>query len=428
MIKSALIGLLGVLTIVLTVACANEAATVEVTHFEADTEAVRAERVQGDPPQLVTETWLRRQLDISIAKLWAIPIAEALAGPAHRFTSRVVDVDADTWDDDHQVHLTVILNDGPGRQRHLPMTFTFGGYDYDKASGSVVQGKCTQLPGAGVSTTGEFTTVRNGTDASIEHKISKTVEESNSSSVSLDESVELSNKTTVEAGTDFGAGSGSVSNEFSATFGIDKSSTEDHSKTTSVTVEDTINVSPDRTVAITFTTDDAAVDCDVDINAEGDWSSIKVEAEAPFDWQNRGRQWSSWSDAVKYVPTSYSNIQILRRGTALGGYDHRTATIEFDQGDQVYRLLKGFDVRCPHCGELLFTVQAKGLIEQAGDPDSRWVVFDGTRHQTTKKDASYTAMDVTGLDEDCVRDALDDAGKLVSEIDQDGDGVPDACQ
>ena len=235
MIKSALIGLLGVLTIVLTVACANEAATVEVTHFEADTEAVRAERVQGDPPQLVTETWLRRQLDISIAKLWAIPIAEALAGPAHRFTSRVVHVNADSWDDDHQVHLTVVLNDGPGRQRHVPMTFTFDGYDYDKASGSVTQGKCTQLPGAGVSTTGEFTTVRNGTDASIEHKISKTVEESNSTSVSLDESVELSNKTTVEAGTDFGAGSGSVSNEFSATFGIDKSSTEDHSKTTSVT-------------------------------------------------------------------------------------------------------------------------------------------------------------------------------------------------
>ena len=201
MIKSALIGLLGVLTFVMTVACSNEAATVEVTHFEADTEAVRAERVQGDPPQLVTETWLRRQLDISIAKLWAIDphCAEALAGPAHRFTSRVVHVDADTWDDDHQVHLTVILNDGPGRQRHLPMTFTFDGYDYDKASGSVTQGKCTQLPGAGVATTGEFTTVRNGTDASIEHKISKTVEESNSTSVSLDESVELSNKTTVEA-------------------------------------------------------------------------------------------------------------------------------------------------------------------------------------------------------------------------------------
>ena len=107
MIKTALIGLLGVLTFVVTAACANEAATVEVTHFEADTEAVRAVRVQGEPPQLVTETWLRRQLDISIAKLWAIPIAEALAGPAHRFTSRVVDVDADTWDDDHQVHLTV---------------------------------------------------------------------------------------------------------------------------------------------------------------------------------------------------------------------------------------------------------------------------------------------------------------------------------
>ena len=153
----------------------------------------------------------------------------------------------------------------------------------------MTQGKCTQLPGAGVATTGEFTTVRNGTDASIEHKISKTVEESNSTSVSLDESVELSNKTTVEAGTDFGAGSGSVSNEFSATFGIDKSSTQDHSKTTSVTVEDTINVSPGKTVAITFTTDDAAVDCDVDINAEGDWSSIKVEAQAPFDWQNRGK-------------------------------------------------------------------------------------------------------------------------------------------
>ena len=154
------------------------------------------------PPQLVTEEYLRRQLDIDIAQVWALPLAEMMAGPAHRFPTRIVGVRAETWDRDRMVHLTVVLNDGPGVQRHIPMTFTFNGPNYDTDSGSVTTGKCTQLPGAGVATTGEFTTIHNKTDAVITHEIDKTITESTSTSISLSESLELSSGVTVEAGTD----------------------------------------------------------------------------------------------------------------------------------------------------------------------------------------------------------------------------------
>ena len=49
-------------------------------------------------------------------------------------------VSAQTWDRDETVRLAVVLNDGPGRQRHIPMSFVFDGPTSIALSESVALG------------------------------------------------------------------------------------------------------------------------------------------------------------------------------------------------------------------------------------------------------------------------------------------------
>ena len=95
--------------------------------------------------QLITEAFLRRQLDIKVTRDWALVIAEMFCGPTHKFPSRVL-VSADKWADDRTVNFTVVLNDAPGVQRHFRGKIVFGGHDYDTGDGGVIEGKCHQLP------------------------------------------------------------------------------------------------------------------------------------------------------------------------------------------------------------------------------------------------------------------------------------------
>ena len=375
------------------------------------------------PPQLVTEQYLRRQLDIRVATLWALPLAEAMAGPAHAAT-RIVGVTAQTWDKDRTVRLTAVMNDGPGQQRHIPMTFVFGGPNYDTTSGSVTTGTCHKLAGAGVATTGEFTTIENHTDSIDVHKISKTVTESTSSSTTLSESIELKSGLTVEGGTPIG---GKVAASLETTFGVGKESTEEHSKETSVTVEDEIEVPGQSTYVTIFTTDDSAVDCAVSINAEADWSDIKVTISFPVELRAAyHKRDDRWSRLCYNRPTPYANLCILLKGDGLDDGKGQ-AQIGFGQGDDVYRFFRGYDVRCPDCGGLDLKAGARANMAKMSDPTSRWISFEGVRHSTTKSDASYKLYDVTGQDSGCLADKLSKSGVPITTIDGDGDGKIDGC-
>ena len=83
--------------------------------------------------------------------------------------------------------------------------------------------------------------------------------------MSFSENVELSNKTTIEAGTD----TAKVSDELTETFGFSKGDVEGHSSSTSVTIRDKIVVPAGTKAVIVFTDDAAGVDCDVDIMRAG---------------------------------------------------------------------------------------------------------------------------------------------------------------
>lgn len=377
----------------------------------------------GDGPQLVTEEYLRRQLDIKVATLWALPLCEAMAGPAHAQT-RIVGVTAQTWDKDKTVRLTCVMNDGPGQQRHIPMQIVFGGPNYDTTAGSVTEGTCHKLPGAGVNTTGEFTTIENHTDGIDVHKISKTVTESTASSTTLTESLELKSGLTIEGGTPLG---GKVAASLESTFGVSKESTEEHSKETSVTVEDEIEVPAQSTYVTIFTTDDSAIDCKVSINAEADWSDIKVTIEFPVELRAAfHKEGERWSDLCRVRPTPYANLCILLKGDGLDD-GKGSAKIGFGQGDDVYRFFMGYDVRCPACAGLDLKTGARANMATMSDPKSRWVSFEGVRHSTTKSDASYKLYDVTGQDTACLAEKIGKPGVPIGSVDNDNDGKIDGC-
>ena len=374
---------------------------------------------EGPRTQLVTEDYLRRQLDIRTAHLWGQVAAELLTGnlatadfgehlvgtpAAPRVTGAWADTD---WPNNRRVYVEFEITGSPYRGNWYRLEIDFKGPDYNTAGGSVTQGECRQRPGAGVATTGEFTTIENRLDTPIEHQISKTVTETTASSISLTESLELSSGVTVEAGTDVAK----VSATFESKFGISKTQTEDHSVETSVTVSDTAEVEPDQTAAFVYTTDDVASDCDVHINATGDWHAPVIRFEFVGDHD-------------KHLPFSdYSNYRTLTSHcSVLDGNQLRLT-----EADDLVRLALGYSVGCQQSAVFTFSAGAHAALERMQDADTRHVTFDGTRHVAAKKDASYKALDVTGQDPACVSDALDDEGTPIGQLDADGDGVLDAC-
>ena len=110
----------------------------------------------------------------------------------------------------------------------------FEGPVYDTSGSGIFNSGPPHVLDDGRVSTGEYTTVDNQTSNPIEHEIEKTVEEAESSSISLSESIELKSGTTVEAGTD----TAKVSETLEVTLGISKDSTSDHSSTVGETITD----------------------------------------------------------------------------------------------------------------------------------------------------------------------------------------------
>ena len=359
--------------------------------------------------QLVTEAFLRRQLDIKVTRDWALVIAEMFCGPTHKAPSRVL-VLADRWAEDHTVNFVVVLNDAPGVQRHFKGSITFGGYDYATGDGGVQEGTCHKLPGGGQQSTGEYQSFDN-LAGSQPLAVSKgfNVEESTSSSITVSESVEMSSGTTIEAG----EGVAKVSEELSTTFGISKDETNDKSHTEEKTLQLDFEVPERRVIAIAGAVNNSAMDCEVKIGAPGDWASIAIEINPPTQPEFPFRYWDREDDAA---PTTYANMHRLRRGTLVEFRHHGWARLAFDQSDAVYRAAMGYDVRNPYPGEMQYSAGARAALARMSDAKTRWISFEGVRHSTAGKDAEYKEIDVTGIDPDVVAGVLGKAGTPVGDL------------
>ena len=119
---------------------------------------------------------------------------------------------------------------------------------YDTSESGIFNAGPPHILDDGRVSTGEYTTVDNQTSEPVEHEIEKTVEESDSSSISMSESLELKSGTTVEAGTD----TAKVSETLEATFGISKESTSDHATTVGETISDKLTVDPGEKLVVSL--------------------------------------------------------------------------------------------------------------------------------------------------------------------------------
>ena len=131
--------------------------------------------------------------------------------------------------------------------------------------------------------TGDYQIIDNTTgDDDVDRTLETTVSDTLDEAITLNESVEFSNSTTVEAGADIGGISGSASDTFSTTLGIDKSKTSDHSTTTSRTVTTEWVVEPKAKSVAVFSVDRTVIDCDVSIGADLNWPGLTIRLGRGF--------------------------------------------------------------------------------------------------------------------------------------------------
>ena len=202
---------------------------------------------------------------------------------------------------------------------------TFGQNVYDTSGGGIANaGKPNVLSGGDVST-GLYNTVDNETGEPISHKVSKTLTTVDSSSTSLTESIELTNQTTLEAGTD----TAKVSDTLEEKFGISKTSTSDHSESSETVIEDEITVDIDEKVATVYTEDRGVVDQAVDINALCDWGSIRIGLDSFFH------------DSGPKSHYLFDPRNTLIKGSRTQHY------FEVNGWDALISVLMGYDIRAP---------------------------------------------------------------------------------
>ena len=392
----------------LTVGCTTDTETtgdpgvVTITHHRIAEPPILAETA-GDPPQLVTVPYLVEQAARKIAPIWTQAWCQVFYGPGSPMTCRPVGVTADHWTSDKTVHVDWVATHRTvkGVQFHFTFSYVFSDQTFDTSHGDVTVGKCTTRPGAGVASTGELSDIDNQTDNPIEHTISKSVEEVDSQSTTLAESVEINSTTTIEGGTPLG---GSVGQEFSETFGINHEDTHDHSTTTSNSVEAKIEVEPRHEVLVGFTTDNKTVDCDVDLNSPADWK-IALHIDGCPHEQGCHSVWRLDRQST-HNPHMFWHSDL-----------HDDHTVTFDSSDDMWRALKGTDTRCFDC-HFEFDKTAAAALDKMADPDTRNISFKGKQTSHTKADASYKAIDVTDRDDDCVRSALSTNGKSIDSVEQ----------
>ena len=366
----------------------------------------------GDPPNLVTEEYLRRAVAIDTAAQVAYVMGDIALGPLHRFNSRIVATDADHYDTDSTVTVTYVANDGSGLQRHARVTVKFDQPDYEAGVGSVTTSNCRTQPGSGDVTSGKFKTFDDtvGTgDLTVDYEASVTLE--NSRETSLTENLELSNSTTVEAGVDFGAGSGSVSDTLSETFGISQTETDDTSTSKTETVHVSTVAQTGSKLVVVITEDNEALVCDVAINGVVDWGKITATVQSPAELPE------SWGDICADGPELYENVCYKHLAdTDAFSTSGRDLTTSFEGVIDVLRLASGETVKLPPGTTFDLSDQAKTAVDWLETDTNRWLTLKAQRRSDSQANAGYRFVDATGVSEDCVSDTYGSPGKSPSAV------------
>ena len=272
---------------------------------------------------------------------------------------------------------------------------------YDTSESGIFNSGPPHILDDGRVSTGEYTTVDNQTSEPVEHEIEKTVEESDSSSITLGQSLELKNGTTIEAGTD----TAKVSDTFEETLGISKESTSDHATTVGETISDKLTVDPDEKLVVAYNEARATVDQPVNIASPLDWGRITITTRELI----YGSGPNSPYLFAKFNDQLWDKIDGAVRTFHVGGW------VQFGS------LVRGYDVRAPfikrwyegHVGG-----DARAALDAMEQTALRRVSFNGNRRSSNNDSASYGAYIANGWDNDRIEDVFGQDGTPVDELDK----------
>ena len=359
--------------------------------------------------QYVTEAYLQKQVEEHAALQIGRVMLDLAFGSGHD-SARVMSAIADP-DYVNNGRINVSVRFGLKRMINGKLVITseqrkwftvdFESPTYDTSGSGIFKSGPPHILTDGRVSTGEYTTVDNQTSNPIEHEIEKTVEESESSSISLSESLELKSGTTVEAGTD----TAKVSQALEVTLGISKESTKDHSSTIGETITDKLKVDLDEKLTVSYNESRVTVDQPVDIASPIDWAKITITT--------RELGYDSGPNSPYLFAKVNDKLWSKKAGTLwsfhVGGW------IQFGS------LVRGYDVRAPlikrwHEGHV--SADARAALSIMETAELRRVIFKGVRRSNNNKSASYAAYVVTGWDGQKIDDVFGNAGTPIGELDK----------
>ena len=301
------------------------------------------------------------------------------------------------------VDVRMTLRNSKGAFNYTRPLFTvkYGGPIYDTDESGVFNKGQPHILDDGRVSTGEYTTVDNQTSEPIEHEIEKTVEEAESSSISLTESLELKSGVTVEAGTD----AAKVSATLESTFGISKTATEDHSTTQGEAIKDTLQDDAGEKLCISYNEARAVVDQPVNIASPLDWKQMTITTHELVAA-------SGPNSPYLYGP---ANRHLWGGSHGSSRWFHVDGWVAFGS------FVRGFDLRAPgtrkwYQGHL--SSDARAALDLMEGTALRRLSFNGNRRSNNNKSASYAAYIVNGWDGDRIEAVFGKDGTPVDALDK----------
>lgn len=341
-----------------------------------------------DPEHYVTESYLRRQIEVGIIapRILDVMCDLAYVWNIDRFEAHV---DGDAWLSDDLIQFGE-------NGKHPPFSIHIDNRFYGQG-GTVNRGQMEDVTD-NTGTTGQYTTIRNGGETDIEHEVDQTVTLEHSTSSELSEGIQL-DMTTKES-----AQYGGVSGEMEQHLGITVNATQAQSSSTSTstTFSDKVTVPSGSEYAIVYSKQRKQFRQPYQIDANAD-VAFTVYRNGHADY------------ARDHYPHAHflfapGNGPLLRWSS-----EHQRYGMSFTSIHEFVGFLRGYDTRAPGMAGYYAAAgyRAHHAIATLEDPNNFHLKLNGTNTVVIDSDADYSVVNIKGMSDDDVKDAFGSAGKQV---------------
>ena len=349
-----------------------------------------------DPGDYITESYLRRQievnkafpevstilLDLAFARWWSVH----KAGIASKdwFTKSKLYQDSHPGTSEGKVE----------REYSTLLSYTITDRFY-RPGGEVLRGDPQGVSQEPV-TTGEYTSIHNGSQSDIVHEVNKSVTLEHSRSSTLSKGIQLDMTAKAEAG--YGGVSASLETHLGVTVNSEES--ESSSTESSAGFDDTVTIKSGEDVAIVYSKSTKRYSQPFSINAIAD-VAFKV-----------------WFHGI--VPQSGPKVHYLLSGRNEGLWDwkgHGEYSTHFDSLHDFCGFIRGYDPRAPemrgYSGHM--SPAAKAALAKLESDETLRLQLTGTQTVIQDGDADYSVRDIQNLSDEEVQHDFGRANQPLAE-------------